>query len=284
MLRHLFRNGREPARYTKNRNLSENRSDVFPGFLSNFYPPHALPHLHTKDSPMAHKGEYLLNNLPANRSLLSWLCNTLSPILFVITLHPFVLPRLFQTFTIGKHIPSFTLFLDVITSLFPSLCHLISYMLPTMPQSSTNTATYVHNTNASAPIRVQGAWDSAPVEDTTQEARPKTIGPQYIETQRPKVIIVGAGIAGLSLGVLLQLAGIEFRILERMTEFEHAGTQQTRTFPHLSHLFSSQCPFLYPPHYFSLLFVQQLLNHDRFRADIIFFVVSVSTSTLYYTT
>ncbi|KAG0283053.1 hypothetical protein BGZ96_012587 [Linnemannia gamsii] len=91
-----------------------------------------------------------------------------------------------------------------------------------MPQSASNTATYVHNTNTSNPTRVRVTWDSAPVKDTTQEARPKTIGPQYIETQRPKVIIVGAGIAGLSLGVLLQLAGIEFRILERMTEFEHA--------------------------------------------------------------
>ncbi|KAF9154278.1 hypothetical protein BG015_001391 [Linnemannia schmuckeri] len=66
------------------------------------------------------------------------------------------------------------------------------------------------------------SWNPASVKDATQEARPRTIGPQYIETQRPKVIIVGAGIAGLSLGVLLQMAGTEFRILERVTEFEHA--------------------------------------------------------------
>ncbi|KAF9119765.1 hypothetical protein BGX30_003641 [Mortierella sp. GBA39] len=91
-----------------------------------------------------------------------------------------------------------------------------------MSQSLPFTATYVHSTNTAAPIRVRVSWGTAPVKDTTQEARPRTIGPQYIETQRPKVIIVGAGIAGLSLGVLLQMAGIEFRILERGTEFDHA--------------------------------------------------------------
>ncbi|KAG9071566.1 hypothetical protein KI688_005778 [Linnemannia hyalina] len=93
-----------------------------------------------------------------------------------------------------------------------------------MSQSLPFTATYVHSTNTDAPTRVRVSWGQAPVKDTTQEARPRTIGPQYIETQRPKVIIVGAGIAGLSLGVLLQMAGIEFRILERGTEFDHAET------------------------------------------------------------
>ncbi|KAF9537682.1 hypothetical protein EC957_007817 [Mortierella hygrophila] len=91
-----------------------------------------------------------------------------------------------------------------------------------MSQSQPFTATYVHSTNTASPIGVRVSWGSAPVKDTMQEARPRTIGPQYIETQRPKVIIVGAGIAGLSLGVLLQMAGIEFRILERGTEFDHA--------------------------------------------------------------
>lgn len=100
-----------------------------------------------------------------------------------------------------------------------------------MSQSLPFTATYVHNTNTTAPICLRVSWDPAPVRDTTQEARPRTIGPQYIETQRPKVIIVGAGIAGLSLGVLLQMAGIEFRILERVTEFDHAGTVPNRYIP-----------------------------------------------------
>ncbi|KAG0056289.1 hypothetical protein BGZ89_002147 [Linnemannia elongata] len=91
-----------------------------------------------------------------------------------------------------------------------------------MSQSPPFTTTYVHNTNTATPFRVRVNWDPAPVKDTTLEARPRAIGPQYVETQRPKVIIVGAGIAGLSLGVLLQMAGIEFRILERVTEFDHA--------------------------------------------------------------
>ncbi|KAG0378406.1 hypothetical protein BGX24_003940 [Mortierella sp. AD032] len=62
------------------------------------------------------------------------------------------------------------------------------------------------------------------VTDTRQELRPKVVGPQFIETQRPKVLIVGGSIGGLALGVLLQKAGVEFLILERVPYFDHADT------------------------------------------------------------
>ncbi|KAF9927661.1 hypothetical protein FBU30_003000 [Linnemannia zychae] len=84
--------------------------------------------------------------------------------------------------------------------------------------------TYVHETPLNSSITVHFTVNPPPVTDITEEARPRVIGPQYVETQRPKVVIVGGSIGGLALGVLLQKAGVEFRILERSTVFDHAET------------------------------------------------------------
>lgn len=156
------------------------------------------------------------------------------------------------TFTIIENttLPSFTSAL----SLLHLHCVIHFHIFSTMSQSLPFTTTYVHNTNTATPFRVRVNWDSAPVKDTTLEARPRAIGPQYVETQRPKVIIVGAGIAGLSLGVLLQMAGIEFRILERVTEFDHAGTVPARCNLPLTPIPS------FPPSLFPSFFLSSFLS------------------------
>lgn len=209
-----------------------------PGYFSDSVsiPPLAPYHTHTcpKNSPTDDKRRniHLLARFPHPTPAVSLLSTfSLSPFFFAHSLfanpHPSFLLITFScsTFTIVKHYPSLP-YLCIVSPPSPPPCHSLSFIVPTMSQSLPFTATYVHNTNTNttAPIRVRVSWEPAPVKDTTQEARPRTIGPQYIETQRPKVIIVGAGIAGLSLGLLLQMAGIEFRILERVTEFDHAGT------------------------------------------------------------
>lgn len=42
--------------------------------------------------------------------------------------------------------------------------------------------------------------------------------------KRPKVLFVGGGLAGLTLGMLLHKAGIPFEVYERATEIEPLGT------------------------------------------------------------
>lgn len=42
-------------------------------------------------------------------------------------------------------------------------------------------------------------------------------------SKRPKVLIVGGGLGGLTLGILLHKAGIPFEIYERVTEVKPFG-------------------------------------------------------------
>lgn len=46
---------------------------------------------------------------------------------------------------------------------------------------------------------------------------------------RPKVIIVGAGLGGVTLGLLLEHAGISYNIFERTTVFKPLGIQDAFT-------------------------------------------------------
>lgn len=46
-------------------------------------------------------------------------------------------------------------------------------------------------------------------------------------SSRPKVIIVGAGIGGLTLGILLEKAGVPFEIVERSASTTPMGTSAT---------------------------------------------------------
>ncbi|KAF9127867.1 hypothetical protein BGW39_005503 [Mortierella sp. 14UC] len=86
-------------------------------------------------------------------------------------------------------------------------------------------ATYVHSSGSDVPSVTINVTLNAPlVTDTSQEPRPRVVGPQFVETQRPKVLIVGGSIGGLALGVLLQKAGIEFLVFERAPVFDHAET------------------------------------------------------------
>ncbi|KAF9898561.1 hypothetical protein EC991_010898, partial [Linnemannia zychae] len=84
-------------------------------------------------------------------------------------------------------------------------------------------ATYVHTSGPNVPSVIINVTLNAPlVTDARHELRPRVVGPQFVETQRPKVIIVGGSIGGLALGVLLQKAGVEFLVLERAPVFDHA--------------------------------------------------------------
>lgn len=47
--------------------------------------------------------------------------------------------------------------------------------------------------------------------------------PPLIKDEPPKVLIVGAGLAGLYLGLLLETAGIPYEIFERVAEIKPLG-------------------------------------------------------------
>lgn len=59
--------------------------------------------------------------------------------------------------------------------------------------------------------------------------------PQYHQdtdqSGRPKVLIVGAGLAGLTLGMLLHKAGIPFEIYERVTVVKPLGRPHKGVYP-----------------------------------------------------
>ncbi|KAF9900791.1 hypothetical protein EC991_006894 [Linnemannia zychae] len=69
---------------------------------------------------------------------------------------------------------------------------------------------------------------SAPVEDTAQTPLP-TAGfkgselPPLVTDKPPRVLIAGAGLAGLFLGILLERAGIPYEIFERTAEIKPLG-------------------------------------------------------------
>lgn len=52
---------------------------------------------------------------------------------------------------------------------------------------------------------------------------PDSIPQENESSKRPKVLIVGAGIGGLTLGILLQKAGYNFQIFEKATEIKPLG-------------------------------------------------------------
>lgn len=61
---------------------------------------------------------------------------------------------------------------------------------------------------------------------TTSIAQPpQTSQPQYVDStkKRPKVLIAGGGLGGLSLGMLLQQTDIPYEIFERATEPKALG-------------------------------------------------------------
>ncbi|KAG0035779.1 hypothetical protein BGZ82_005117 [Podila clonocystis] len=47
--------------------------------------------------------------------------------------------------------------------------------------------------------------------------------PQFFQQGRPKVLIAGAGLGGLTLAVLLKKAGINFLLFDRSQEFKPLG-------------------------------------------------------------
>jgi len=48
-----------------------------------------------------------------------------------------------------------------------------------------------------------------------------------LKQDRPRVLIVGAGIGGLALGLLLERAGVPYSIFERAATIKPLGTKQT---------------------------------------------------------
>lgn len=55
--------------------------------------------------------------------------------------------------------------------------------------------------------------------------KPRLTPEERAHLKRPKVLIVGAGIGGLTLGILLQKGGIDYQIFERAKEVKPLGKE-----------------------------------------------------------
>jgi 2-polyprenyl-6-methoxyphenol hydroxylase-like FAD-dependent oxidoreductase len=58
------------------------------------------------------------------------------------------------------------------------------------------------------------------------------------EEPPPTVMIVGAGLGGLTLAILLQRAGIEYQLFEKITEIKPFGTPHLPLLPYILSTFS----------------------------------------------
>lgn len=75
------------------------------------------------------------------------------------------------------------------------------------------------------------AFEIAPAEpvfdpsvyDSTAKPKPPLTEEELANLEKPKVLIIGAGIGGLTLGILLMKGGIPFEIYERAKEVKPLG-------------------------------------------------------------
>ncbi|KAG0294842.1 hypothetical protein BGZ97_004960 [Linnemannia gamsii] len=70
---------------------------------------------------------------------------------------------------------------------------------------------------------------STPTENTTTSIQPSAVSndndlPPLVTDRPPRVLIAGAGLGGLFLGILLDKAGIPYEIFERSAELRHLGS------------------------------------------------------------
>jgi len=70
--------------------------------------------------------------------------------------------------------------------------------------------------------------ESAPVCVSTAKPRPPLTEQEIEDTKNNKVLIVGAGLGGITLGIFLEKAGIPYEIYERAKVVKPLGKELSR--------------------------------------------------------